>query len=160
MSEHTRSRIPLAIIVLLLLVIAAMAYKFAVVGSVEPAADGRKAVVLAPSERAFVLREMRGFVEGLQQVTAALARDDMRAVAAAARKMGMAAAHDAPVEIMAKLPLEFKTMAFGVHRGFDAMALDAESMGDPKHTLAQLGETLSQCVACHSTYEFKTPPTR
>ncbi len=47
----------------------------------------------------------------------------------------------------AKLPLEFKTLAFGVHRGFDSIAMDAESIGMPKHTLDQLSEVLQKCVA-------------
>jgi hypothetical protein len=34
------------------------------------------------------------------------------------------------------------------------MALDAESLGDPAHTLAQLTKTLGQCVACHASYEL------
>ena len=160
MNERTRSRTPLAIIVILVLVIAAMAFKFVVVGSVEQAADGRTDVLLAAGERDFVLREMRGFVAGLQQMTAALANDDMKAVAAAARKMGMGAAHDAPAAIVAKLPLEFKTLAFSVHRGFDTIALDAESLGDPKHTLTQLGEVLGKCVVCHDSYAFKAEVTR
>ncbi|HPP82145.1 MAG TPA: hypothetical protein PLZ50_01110 [Rubrivivax sp.] len=155
MNERTPSRTPLVIIVVLLLVIAAMAFKFVVVGSVEQGADGRTVVLLAPGERDFVLREMRGFVAGVQQATAALATDDMTAVAAAARKMGMGAAHDAPAAIVAKLPLEFKTLAFGVHRGFDTIALDAESLRDPKHTLTQLGEVLGKCVECHDRYAFK-----
>jgi len=155
MKNLTVQRIPLAIIVVLLLVIAAMAYKFIVAGSVEKAADGRVAIVLEPGERAFVLAEMRSFVAGLQQLTAALAKDDMKSAAAAARTMGMAAAHSAPAPMVGKLPLEFKTLGFSVHREFDTIAMDAESLGDPKHTLTQLAGTLQKCVACHGTYQIK-----
>lgn len=160
MNHPTRQRLQLGLIVVLLLVIAAMAYKFIVVGSVEAAADGRTAIVLEPGERDFVLREMRGFVAGVQQLTDALARDDLKAAAAAARTMGMAAAHDAPPALIGKLPLEFKTLAFATHRGFDALAADAHSLGDPKHTLAQLAGVLHQCVECHSAYQFVTPAGR
>ena len=160
MNERTPSRTPLVIIVVLLLVIAAMAFKFVVVGSVEQGADGRTVVLLAPGERDFVLREMRGFVAGVQQLTDALARDDLKAAAAAARTMGMAAAHDAPPALIGKLPLEFKTLAFATHRGFDALAADAHSLGDPKHTLAQLAGVLHQCVECHSAYQFVAPAGR
>lgn len=157
MTAQLRNRIQLAVIVALILAIAVMAYKFIVAGSVEPAPDGRQAIVLQPAERAFALGEMRGFVAGLQQMTAALARDDMKATAAAARQMGMSAAHSAPAAMVGKLPLEFKTLGFSVHRDFDAIALDAESLGDPRHTLTQLADTLSKCVACHNTYQFKVP---
>jgi hypothetical protein len=155
--DGTRNRIQLAIIAVLLAVIAAMAYKFIVAGSVEKADDGRTAILLEPGERAFVLGEMRGFVAGLQQMTAALARDDMKSAATAARQMGMAAAHSAPAPMVAKLPLEFKTLGFGVHREFDTIAIDADSLGDPKHTLTQLAGALQSCVACHSAYQIKVP---
>ncbi len=157
-NDRIAQRIPIAIIVVLLLVIAAMAYKFIVAGSVEKAEDGRTAIVLDPAERIFVLGEMRGFVAGLQQLTAALARDDMKAAAAAARAMGMAAAHSAPAAMVGKLPLEFKTLGFSVHREFDTIAMDAENLADPKHTLTQLAGALGKCVACHATYQIKTTP--
>ena len=155
MNHPTRQRLQLGTIAVLLLVIAAMAYKFVVVGSVEPAPNGRTAIVLAEGERDFVLREMRGFVAGLQQLTAALAHDDMKAAAEAARGMGMHAAHGAPVAMVAKLPLEFKTLGFGVHREFDTIAADAQARGDAKHTLGQVASVLQKCVACHDAYQFK-----
>jgi hypothetical protein len=46
MKDHTRNRIQLALITVLLVVIAAMAYKFIFVGSVERAADERAAILL------------------------------------------------------------------------------------------------------------------
>jgi len=57
--------------------------------------------------------------------------------------------------MMGKLPLEFKTLALGVHRGFDTIAMDAEGIGMPQHTLGQLSEVLQKCVACHATYEVR-----
>ena len=157
MTPAARNRIQLSLIVLLLLVIAALAYKFIVAGSVEPGQDGRQAIVLEPGERAFVLREMRGFVAGVQQLTDALARDDLKAAAAAARGMGMAEAHGAPPALLAKLPLGFKTLAFSTHGGFAALAADADALGDPKHALGQLAGVLGQCVECHNAYQFATP---
>ncbi len=158
MKAHTLQRVQLALIVVLLLVIAAMAYKFIVVGSVEKAEDGRTAIVLPPAERSFVLAEMRGFIVGLQQMTAGLASGDMTAVGAAARQMGMSAAQGAPASLVGRLPLEFKTLGFSVHREFDTIAVDADRLRDPRHTLAQLADTLQKCVACHSTYQFKLSP--
>ena len=69
--------------------------------------------------------------------------------------MGTGRAHDVPVAMMGKLPLGFKTLAFSVHGGFDAIATDAETIGLPKHTLGQLSEVLQNCVACHSSYQVK-----
>jgi len=156
MTDAARGRIYLTVIVVLLLVIAAMAYKFIVAGSTEKAEDGRVAILLDPGERALMLREMRAFVAGLQLMTNALSRDDMQDVAKIAREMGTARTHDVPLAMMGKLPLAFKTLAFSVHGGFDTIATDAEKIGKPKRTLAQLSDVLQKCVACHSAYQVKT----
>jgi hypothetical protein len=142
-------------VAVLLLIIAAMAYAFIVAGSTQRAEDGRIAVMLEPAERTLVLAEMREFVAGVQKIADALSRDDMNGVATAARAMGTAKMHDAPVAMMGKLPLGFKTLAFGVHRGFDAMATDAQGIGMPKHSLAQLSDILQKCVACHAAYALR-----
>ena len=155
MSDVTKTRIYQAIIALLFLVIGVMAYKFIVAGSTEKTEDRRVAVILESGERALMLREMREFVVGLQAIADALSREDMKDVATAARQMGTTRSHDVPAAIIGKLPLEFKTLAFGVHRGFDAIAMDAEGIGMPKHTLGQLSDVLQKCVACHASYEVK-----
>lgn len=152
------SRIYLAIIVVLLIVIAAMAYKFLVAGSTERGEDGRIAIVLAPGERALMLREMRGFVAGVQRISDALSRDDMKAVGEAALQMGTMRTHDVPVAMMGKLPLEFKTLALATHRAFDTMAADAQANGTPKQALTQLADVLQKCVACHAAYQVKASP--
>lgn len=160
MTEATRNHVYLAIIAALLLVLAALAWRFIVAGSTQSGEDGRTAVVLAPAERALMLREMREFVAGLQQVADALARGDMKAVAAASRAVGSARAHDVPVAMLAKLPLDFKKLAFDVHHGFDAIAQDAEGAGTPQHALGQLAAVLEHCVACHSRYQLSGTPAR
>ncbi|CAM5455587.1 Cytochrome c OS=Afipia felis OX=1035 GN=BN961_03252 PE=4 SV=1 [Afipia felis] len=157
MADVMRNRISLAVIAVLLLVIGAMAYKFIVVGSALKADDGRAEILLEPGERDLVLKEMRGFVAGLQLMSDALSKNDMKAVAEAAREMGMAKSHDVPLAILGKLPLSFKTLAFGTHGGFDTIAKDAEAGGTPQHTLGQLSEVLQKCVACHESYRLKAP---
>jgi len=152
MRAPTRNRIQLTLIAALLLIVVALAYKFIVVGSTQEAPDGRIAVLLDPAERALMLREMREFVVGVQLVADVLARDDMKAVAKAASAMGTARSHDVPAGMIGKLPLPFKTLAFDVHRAFDTMALDAEGIAMPKHTLGQLAELLQKCAACHASY--------
>jgi hypothetical protein len=157
MSAVSTNRVYLAIIAVLLLVIAAMAYMFVIEGSTRPGQDGRVVVMLDPAERELMLREMRGFVAGLQTITDGLAREDMRAVASASRAMGMTAAHDVPPGMLGKLPLPFKKLAFGVHHGFDEIADDAERNGSTKRTLTQLAGVLGQCAACHQSYQVSPP---
>ncbi len=149
-----------AILVALLLVVASMLYKFIVAGSTEKGEDGRVAVVLTPAERGFVLLEMRNFVGGLQLIASGLSRNDMESVAKAARAMGMATAQDAPLALAGKLPLEFKTLGFGVHREFDTLAQDAERLGDSKHVLVQLSDILQKCEACHASFQIRIEAVR
>jgi hypothetical protein len=103
-----------------------------------------------------MLREMREFVVGLQAIADGLARGDMKTVANASRAMGTARAHDVPLTLMGKLPLEFKTLALGVHGEFDTIAMDADGIAMPKHTLGQLADALQKCVACHNSYQVKS----
>jgi len=122
------------------------------------AADQRVALRLLDDERHLVLLEMRNFLAVLQTIVAALPREDMKAIAAAARSMGSGAANEIPPKTVAKLPEAFKMLAGGVHTTFDVIALDAEALGDPKHTLAQVSELLQKCNACHGIYQVALDP--
>lgn len=154
MTDAARERIYRAIIAALLLVSAAMAYKFIIAGSTKTAADGRPAIILAPGERALILREMREFVAGLQRIDDALSREDMQGVAKASRALGASKTHDVPTAMMGRLPLEFKALALSVHSDFDTIAMDAEWTGLPRRTLGQLADVLRKCTACHEKYRL------
>ena len=117
--------------------------------------DQRAPLVLLDEERHIVLEEMRNFLAVLQTITDALTREDMKEIARAARSMGSGAANEIPPKTVAKLPEEFKVLAGGVHTTFDLMALDAESLADPKHTLTQMNDLLQKCNACHGIYQIK-----
>lgn len=123
-------------------------------GPAKPA-DQRAPLVLLDEERHIVLEEMRNFLAVLQTITEALTREDMKEIARAARSMGSGAANEIPPKTVAKLPEEFKVLAGGVHTTFDLMALDAESLADPKHTLTQMNDLLQKCNACHGIYQIK-----
>jgi len=141
---------------ILILAIVAMGYKFMVAGSVAPASDGREALILEPAERDLVLTEMRMFLSSVQKITRALTEEDMKTVVKAAREVGLAAQQAVPGSLMGKLPLAFKKLGFDTHKKFDALALDAEQLGDPNHTLQQLSTLMNNCVACHSAYKIKS----
>jgi hypothetical protein len=117
--------------------------------------DSRTVIELSPQHRSLVLGEMQQFLSGLQQILAALSRDDMETVARVARSLGSPMTHHMPPDLKQALPEGFRKLGFSVHSDFDQIALDAESLGDNKHTLSQLGETLSRCVTCHSTYQIR-----
>lgn len=120
--------------------------------------DERRVLNLEPSERAMILLEMRQFLNGVQIMTDALSRDDLKTVAQASKPLGNQAARDVPDSLKAKLPKEFKQLASAVHGGFDQLAMDAESLGDTRHTQKQLGGILQKCVSCHSMFQIHAMP--
>lgn len=133
-----------------------LVYVFMISGEVIEGEDQRQAIVLEPAERSFVLAEMRAFLTTVQGITAAISREDMAAVASLAKASGIATTVGTPVTLMKKLPLQFKQLGLGVHRDFDQLALDAEQLSDPGHSLKQLADITAKCVACHATYQFTT----
>lgn len=148
------SKLALAAIALWLVTVATFAVFF-VRGNTAPGTDNRTAVVLAPSERDLILREMRAFLAGVQSILDGLTRNDMKQVASAARAIGMQSAVDVNPALMAKLPLPLKQLGMSVHRDMDALA-DAAAAGTPAAELqARLANTLSKCVACHSAWQLK-----
>jgi hypothetical protein len=158
MSAHKNIGVYWAIIALLLLTVAGLLLKFVVLGKTEMAGDGRKAIILDPSERAVVLNEMRQFLAGIQGILDAANRGDAQAIANIARPLGMSASHHVPFGLAAKLPLEFKTLGYGVHSDFDRLAMDADAMRDVGLSLRQLSNTMKKCVACHAAYQIATAP--
>lgn len=99
---------------------------------------------------------MRLFLDGVQKMTGALARRDMPTVADAARKLGQKMEHDAPLALRAKLPQAFRQLGFSVHREFDPIALDADSLKVVSYSLNQLSGTLTKCVSCHAGFQIQT----
>jgi hypothetical protein len=141
---------------------AAVAAVFFVRGQTRLASDGRTAVLLAPDERDLVLSEMRGLLASVQGIVEALNAGDMKRVGEAARDSGMAAAADVNPALMAKLPLEFKELGFGMHRRFDELAAAADSGASREQVLGSLSAQLSTCVGCHAGYRLEaiTPPVK
>lgn len=137
------------------LAILAMAYQFIVRGSVTPSEDGRMAIQLSSGERDMVLTEMRGFLESVQTITSGLAENDMKAITTSARAVGMANAQQVPGSLMGKLPLEFKTLGMATHQAFDALAMEAQDMGDTHLILTELGRLLNNCTTCHAAYQLE-----
>ena len=116
--------------------------------------DQRAVIQLDEAGRHFVLSEMRQYVKVLQQITAALAREDMAAVAESAQSMGRQVMKNAPPGMMQSMPGGFRQLGMSVHMDFERIALDAGSLGDPAHTLGQLSEVLGKCVACHEGFRI------
>ncbi|AEG01645.1 hypothetical protein [Methylomonas methanica] len=119
------------------------------------AADGRQVIELTAAQRAHVLGEMRVLLSGTQTLLAALAADDMAAVARQASALGMHMGHKAENHLHDVLPPAFMQLGMAVHQDFDRIAADAESRKDTKHSLQQLSTTLSTCAVCHEAYQIQ-----
>ena len=144
----------LATTVILLSVIAAGSYKFIIQGSTTKSTDGRIEILLNDNERNLVLAEMRAFLNSVQQINQGISEDNMKLVAASARKSGKAAQTGMPGTLVGKLPLQFKKLGGDTHVKFDELAMDADDLGDRDHALEQLSTLMKNCVACHATYRF------
>lgn len=142
--------------VVLLVLSTALFTQFIILGNTQPATDGRSAIIVAPGERDLILEEMRSFLMSVQIIVASANANEMTAVAEAARNSGIKAQEQVPAALIGKLPLSFKTLGFDTHKRFEQLALDARQLGDKTHTLAQLGELMNNCIACHASYQLVT----
>ena len=116
---------------------------------------GRKAIVLQPSERDFVLTEMRGMLSATQEIIDGATDGDMLLVSKAASAAGMAGAADLNPALMAKLPLDFKMLGMSVHRDMDDIA-QAAARGTPAPEIMKMTSTiLTKCVTCHSIWQLQ-----
>lgn len=118
--------------------------------------DERKVLMLNEMQRHHILTEMRALLLGTQQILQALSEEDMTAVARHARMLGMKMAHKGENHLQSVLPEDFMQLGMSVHKSFDQIAVDTETLRDPKHTLALLSITMQRCVACHATYQIRT----
>ncbi len=117
--------------------------------------DKRQILPFNEMQRDHVLTEMRALLTGTQNILDALIREDMVAVARYARSLGMGMVHKAEDHLKAILPEKFMQLGMSVHKDFDQIASDAESLKDPKHTLRQLSESMKKCNTCHTGYQIR-----
>lgn len=118
--------------------------------------DNRQILNLTEPQRHYVLSEMRELLAGTQDILGALAKDDMATVAKSARALGFEMKHKAENPLHDVLPKAFMQLGMPMHREFDLIAADAQSLKNPKHTLQQLNATMAKCTACHATYQIRT----
>ncbi len=148
------SKLALAAIALWLVTMTVIAWFF-VHGNVTSGTDDRTAIVLQPSERTMILREMRGMLSATQGILEGINQGDMALVAKSSRAAGMALSVDVNPVLMAKLPMPFKSMGMSVHHQMDALAQAAETGTPTPELLKRLSTMLTYCVGCHSAWQFK-----
>ena len=119
-----------------------------------PDVDNRRSIVTRPNERVRILSSMRKYLVGLQGVTEALARDDMKAAVEALRSMGSVNLYDVKLSFANQAAIEFRELAQGVHKDFERIAKNAEEKKDPKAMLGQIAAVMKKCTYCHETYRL------
>ena len=147
------------LVLLLLLVIGAMSWLFVFHGSAQKGEDGRTVVLLTPSDRAFFLAEMRGFLEHVQGIAQALAANDLKTAAEEARAAGEVDMSQIPGSLLRSIPLEMKQLGFATHAAFRELASSIDKGADAKKALKELSELMLNCTGCHASYRVD-PKTR
>ncbi len=143
------------LLVLLIVAGAVGVWRFMAGAPTTLAEDGRQVIQVSAAERNLVLGEMREFLVAVRKIVEAAEKNDMDTVASAAAAAGMKVTHAMPAGLMGKLPLEFKQLGMSVHSGFDQIALDAQSLGDPAHAREQLVQLLYKCEGCHASFRLE-----
>ena len=121
------------------------------------AQDAREPAVRTEAERAFILGQMRLFLQSTQAITVALSKNDLKTVEdeAAARGRKGTPASAIPPGMKAKETPAWTAMMSGARAGFDDLAKAAHEGAPPSELIGMLGNTMSNCVACHQNYRLE-----
>ena len=122
------------------------------------AQDAREPAVRTEAERAFVLGQMRLFLQSTQAITAGLGKNDLKTVEdeAAARGRKGTPISAIPPGMKAKETPAWTAMMAGARAGFDDIARAAHEGAPPIELIGMLGDTMRNCVACHQSYRLAT----
>jgi hypothetical protein len=122
--------------------------------------DTRQAVEFSQAMRDHTLANMRDHLLALQQIEAALAREEYdQAADIAEQRLGMTALilHGS-YERAKFMPQGMRDVGSAMHANASRLAVaakDAGATGDLKPVLEAMASVTAQCVACHSAYRVK-----
>ena len=122
------------------------------------ALDAREPAVRTEAERAFILGQMRLFLQSTQTITVALGKNDLKTVEdeAAARGRKGTPVSAIPPGMKAKETPAWTAMMAGTRAGFDDIARAAHEGVPSSELIGMLGAAMSNCVACHQSYRLAT----
>ncbi len=101
-----------------------------------------------------VLSEMRGLLATVQGILEGINQGDMKRIVQASHSAGMGAAADVNPLLLAKLPLEFKKLAFSMQGEMDEIGKAAETGKPAPELLKMTTDTLGKCVTCHASWQI------
>ena len=137
--------------------------------------DTRQVLDFPPPMRQHMLSNMRGHLEALGEILAALsAGEGVKAGKISEARLGLqsegaaacnpkAAGKTSPMGDMAAMmaehmPEDMRALGYAMHESASKFAAEAAKMqsgGDPKLALAALSQVTRNCAACHSAYRLK-----
>ncbi len=113
--------------------------------------DTRQPLILQAPMAEHQKQNMRGHLAAVQAIIAAVAHDDMGAVATAVGRIGYSEAMGQMCEHMGAATPGFTARALDFHHTADTIA-EAARRGDRAGVLSALDRTLQACIGCHATY--------
>ena len=114
--------------------------------------DIRKPLPLLPMMADHQKQQMRGHLEAVRDIVAALAKDDYAAVATATSRIGYSESMGQMCTHMGAAAPGFTPAAMTFHKTADTIAVAARKK-DRAGVLAALDATLGTCVGCHAAYK-------
>ena len=114
--------------------------------------DSRTPVPLVPMMAEHQKQQMRNHLAAVQEIVAALAKNDFPRVEEATKKIGYSDSMAQMCTHMGAAAPGFTPTAISFHKTADRIGVAAKKK-DRAAVLAALDATLSTCVACHSAYK-------
>jgi hypothetical protein len=122
----------------------------------------RQTIQVNKAEYAHVIDDMQKMLNSVQGITGALAVQDWNTVkqlSFALSPQAEAADKDpADISFHNKLPAGWRELGGPMKKGFGALAEEASNGKRTDIALKLLSTSLTQCVACHSTFALKVNP--
>ena len=147
-------KLPWIIAVIFFLLNIALVYVFVFMGETVNLQDGRKGISLEKEHKAFVLEEMRNFLESVQLINEGIIKNDKNLVIKASILSGGSVIEHAPQGMLKRLPMDYKALSFSTHGIFDEMGEKAKLNFEPSQTREQMSKLLSNCVSCHKQFKI------
>lgn len=113
--------------------------------------DARKPVPLVPAMALHQKENMRDHLAAVQEITAALGKDDLAGAAKAARRLGSSEPMARMCSHMGKGAPGFMEQALAFHAAADRIE-EAARAGDRSRVIVELGATLEHCTSCHAVW--------
>jgi hypothetical protein len=147
-------KVPIILAIVFFLSTLFLIYFFVFRGRVIETEDDRLAIELSEPNKDFALKEMRDFLESVQQINEGILNKDSDQIYNAARKSGGAVVDETPKGMMSSLPIGFKKLGLSVHGKFDMIADSIRANNDFDYAQREMNTLLNSCIACHRTYRI------